>query len=153
MTTPITETTAKNRRIHEELFGLCCHDWTVTGGDNEGYVLSAHYTCSKCNEKKSTSSRSYLPTVPNYCSDLVAMQSIIDKMAEPGMHDKERGHWLDIHSPFRPGDRWFGGFTPHGETGWNGRADYRTEQGSDTMPLAVVDAAIAYLDRAKDAAP
>jgi hypothetical protein len=134
---------AKNELIHTELFGKCAHVFRVirTG---PGQVSTQ---CEKCEV-------SHLDVqdrdVPDYCNDLVAMHSIIDKMAEIGMYNEERGFWLDIHSPWEPGDKWFGGFTPHGMTGWNGRADYRAEQGSDTMPQAVANAAIAYLDRVKE---
>ena len=43
-------------------------------------------------------------------------KSVIERMAKHGL-------WFSCHSPWRPGDKWWGGFTPHGVTGWNGRPD------------------------------
>lgn len=147
---------AKNRRIHEELFGLCCHEWQATGETEVDTTLSQFlvvhretYACVKCGERVEGCIQPPGGAESYYCTDLAAMQSIIDKMAEIGMYNEELGFWLTMHSPFCPGDKWFGGFTPHGMTGWNGRADYRAESGSDTMQLAVANAALAYLDAKK----
>ena len=41
---------------------------------------------------------------------------VVDKMASIGL-------WFDCHSPWRPGENWVGGFTPHGTTGFNDRPD------------------------------
>jgi len=34
------------------------------------------------------------------------------------------GYWLTLKSPFKPGELWWAGFTPHDCSPWNGRPDF-----------------------------
>lgn len=54
---------------------------------------------------------------PHYSTDLDAAFGVVAEM-------QRRGYWLRLISPWRPGELWSAGFTPHDTTGWNGRPDY-----------------------------
>lgn len=45
--------------------------------------------------------------------DIFEMQAEAEKL----------GYWMELKSPFAPGDRWFAGFTAQNCSGWNGRPD------------------------------
>ena len=78
--------------------------------------------------------------IPDYCGSWQAMGELVEVM-------RKRGWWCRITSPFyapedvkQPNEGWwFGGFTPLGMTGWNGRPDHQA--GADTAPRAVALAA------------
>lgn len=68
---------------------------------------------------------------------------------------KELGYWFQIHSPFEAPNstyqynNWFGGFTPHGQTGFNGRPDHQGE--GKTMQSCIARAFLKLaLARAKE---
>ena len=56
----------------------------------------------------------------------------------------ECGFWLELKSPFFPGQPYFAGFTPHNTTGWNGVPD--NKRAGDTGPAAIFEAAYATLE-------
>lgn len=70
---------------------------------------------------------------PRYSSDIKAAWRVVEKLDEHGFH-------AVVKSPFTAGEPYHAGFTPHGQTGWNGRPDYAGS--GDTMPLAVCRAAL-----------
>lgn len=45
---------------------------------------------------------------------------------------------IRLTSPFSPGDKWHGGVTPAGVTGWNGRPDWQASAASG--PRAITEA-------------
>ena len=57
---------------------------------------------------------------------------------------QERGFWLELKSPFFPGQPYFAGFTPHKTTGWNGVPD--NQELAFTGPAAIFEAAYATLE-------
>ena len=57
---------------------------------------------------------------------------------------QERGFWLELKSPFFPGQPYFAGFTPHNTTGWNGVPD--NQRAGPTGPAAIFEAAYATLE-------
>ena len=82
-----------------------------------------------------------MPIVPAFSTDVQAAL-----MIQAEMH--RRGFWMELRSSFdRDGgkhyDGWWGGFTPHLTTGWNGRPDHST-QGA-TAAAAICLAALATI--------
>lgn len=53
---------------------------------------------------------------------------------------EKRGFHMRLCSPFRPGEKWFAGFTKHGVTGFNGKPDF--EAGATTPMRAIVIAGL-----------
>lgn len=76
--------------------------------------------------------------VPNWPESVADAFSLVDEMAH-------RGYWLKLHSPFAPDDKWFGGFIPHGVTGWNGHPDFGTEAGESSAERVICVGYLAYL--------
>lgn len=65
-----------NKRIHEELMGLCWHNWIFTEGDTAGF---GECNCSKCPEPYEWDS-SYRKSLPNYCENLLDAFAAIEKL-------------------------------------------------------------------------
>ena len=72
-----------------------------------------------------------------FSSTIVYAWKVVDKMAELGWH-------CQIVTPFRPGDFYFVGFTPHDRSGWNGKPDH--EAYGSTAYEATCRAALAAVD-------
>jgi hypothetical protein len=66
-----------------------------------------------------------------------------------------QGLWLTLTSPWvritPAGDLWWAGFTKHGTTGWNGRADYKAC--GTTMEKAIFNAVVLWAKHAPDLPP
>lgn len=60
----------------------------------------------------------------------------------------KEGWWLKLTSPFRPGEPWHGGFTPHDTIGWNGRPDYAAS--GSTPAKAIFEAALLWVNRSQE---
>lgn len=73
---------------------------------------------------------------PQYATEPDAMFALLAEM-------EKRGLWAQLQSAWTPGGLCWAGFTPHGFTGWNGRADYRSH--GTTLPEAVARAALLYV--------
>jgi len=74
--------------------------------------------------------------VPNYLNDIAAAWELVEHMAE--------NCWMELKSPFEPGQPYFAGFTPHSCTGWNGVPDNQCY--GETAPRAITTAFILAME-------
>ena len=70
--------------IHEEVMGLCAHNWVTDKRFTEDY----HYRCTKCKRKFDGAGHFLLPRKPRYSTGISAAWGVVAKMENNGYGHK-----------------------------------------------------------------